>query len=232
MTGSVSTGQISVGDRLVVEPGGIEVRVRGLHNHDHEVQQVSRGQRAAINLAGIHHEQVQRGHELAAPGHLVPSRLVTCQIAMLPSAPRPLKTRDRVRFHVGTAEVLASVVPLEDGAIAPGDTRLAQLFLSEPVVTTWNQPFVLRSESPVMTIAGGRVLVPAGTKLRRPTQRDLQLLKQLTSSDPADRASAALYFAGSDVNGPNVLSRTAGIDDYERVFAELVDRREICSFCP
>ena len=86
VTGSVSTGRLSVGDRLVVEPGGIDVRVRGLHNHDLEVQHVSRGQRAAINLAGMHHDQVQRGHELAAPGHLVPSRLVTCHITMLPTA--------------------------------------------------------------------------------------------------------------------------------------------------
>ena len=32
------------------------------------------GQRAAINLAGVHHEDVLRGQELATPGFLAPSR--------------------------------------------------------------------------------------------------------------------------------------------------------------
>src|SRR5690606_37405568 len=127
----------------------------------------------------------------------VPSRWITCQIAMLPSAPRPLKARDRVRLHVGTAEVLASVVLLAGDPIAPGQTAIAQLYLSEPVVTTWNQPFVLRSESPVVTIAGGHVLVPATGKLRRPSAEVRERLNDLTSSVPLVRASAALYFGGA-----------------------------------
>jgi selenocysteine-specific elongation factor len=227
VTGSVSTGQISVGDRLLVEPGGIEVRVRGLHNHDREVQQVSRGQRAAVNLAGIHHGQLRRGHELAAPGHLVPSRWLTCQIAMLSSAPRPLKARDRVRLHVGTAEVLASVVPVGGGPIGPGQTAPAQLFLNEPVVTTWNQPFVLRSESPVTTIAGGHVLVPVAGKLRRPSADVLKRLNDLTSSDPLARASSAVYFGGSGIRGGQDFARVAGIDDARPVVAELRARGEL-----
>ncbi len=227
VTGSVSTGQTSIGDRLVVEPGGFDVRVRGLHNHDREVPRVSRGQRAAINLAGIHHDQVRRGQELAAPGHLIPSRLVTCQVAMLPSAPRPLKVRDRVRFHVGTAEVLASAVPLTTGPLHSHQQGFVQLFLSEPVVTTWNQPFVLRSESPVMTIAGGRVLVPAAAKLRRPSPRVMELLQQSTSAEPLVRASAALYFADRGTYGADVLARIAGIDDYDRVFAQLIEQKDL-----
>jgi selenocysteine-specific elongation factor len=227
VTGSVSSGRLSVGDRVVVEPDGIEVRVRGLHNHDREVQQVSRGQRAAINLAGIHHEQLRRGHELAAPGHLVPSRLLVGDVAILPSALRPLKARDRVRLHVGTAEVLASVVPLGQETIAPGESSPAQMFLSEPVVTSWNQPFVLRCQSPAATIGGGRVFVPAASKLRRPSDRVLQLLRQLSSSDPLARASAAMYFAERGVNGPTDLARTAGVDDVEGVFANLIARGEL-----
>jgi selenocysteine-specific elongation factor len=227
VTGSVSTGRIAVGDRLRIEPGGVEVRVRGLHNHDRAVEHVSRGQRAAINLAGIHHDQLHRGHELAAPGHLVASRWLTCQIAMLRSAPRPLKARDRVRLHVGTAEVLATVAQLGSEPIAPGQSAAAQLYLSEPVVTTWNQPFVLRSESPATTIAGGHVLVPVANRLRRPSSDVLQRLNDLTSSDPLTRASSAVYFSGNDIQGPQDLTRMAGVENGETVFAELVARGEL-----
>src|SRR5262249_32593954 len=45
VTGTVSSGCVRVGDTLSIEPGGIEVRVRGLHNHDAVVNELHRGQR-------------------------------------------------------------------------------------------------------------------------------------------------------------------------------------------
>lgn len=227
VTGSVTSGQVSVNDTLLVEPGGMEVRVRGLRNHDRVVSSVSSGQRAAINLAGIHHEEVRRGHELSAPGFLVPSRVVTAELEVLPSAPRPLKRRDLVRFHGGTAEVLARVVPLESDRLQPGQTGLVQLFLRDPIVTTWKQPFVLRSESPVYTVAGGRVLVPVAAKLRRPGAATLNMLRELQSSDESQRALAALYFAGPTIVGPQDLQRTAGLESPVEIFAELVRSQKI-----
>ena len=61
------------------------------------VEEVHRGQRAAINLAGVHHDEIRRGQELASPGHLVPSTLLTVRLDLLPAAPRPLKNRSRSR---------------------------------------------------------------------------------------------------------------------------------------
>ncbi len=227
VTGSVSSGRLHVGDQLMIEPGEIPVRVRALHHHDREVASVHRGQRAAINLAGVHHDQVRRGHELAATGFLVPSRLVTAQVELLPSTPRPLKRRDRIRLHVGTAEVLATVVPLERDVVEPGEVALAQLFLREPVVTTWNQPFVLRAESPVVTVAGGRVLVPSAEKIRRPSAAVLDRLRDLTSDTELTRAAAAAYFAGPKGAGSADLRRIAGVADPDAVFAELQSRGEV-----
>src|SRR5438067_6523191 len=54
VTGSVTSGSLSVGDEVVWLPRGEKVRVRSLQNHDRAVDQVHRGQRAAINLAGVH----------------------------------------------------------------------------------------------------------------------------------------------------------------------------------
>src|SRR5439155_6052297 len=56
VTGSVSSGQVRAGDALAIEPGGIIVRVRGLQNHDRAVDELHRGQRGAINLAGVRHD--------------------------------------------------------------------------------------------------------------------------------------------------------------------------------
>ena len=168
------------------------VRVRGLQNHDRTTTQVHRGQRAAINLAGIHHERIDRGQELATPGHLRPSRLLTARLRAVDSLARPIKNRSRVRVHVGTAEILATVVLLDTDQVAAGQPALCQLFLASAAVTTWNQPFVLRSESPVQTVGGGQVLVPESDRLARHDADVLQKLVDLTSDQPLVRASAAL----------------------------------------
>lgn len=213
VTGSVSSGVCRIGDELVIEPGAIPVRVRGLQNHDRTVEQVERGQRAAINLAGVHHEQIERGHELASPGHLRPSRILTVRLQLLGSCRHALKSRSRVRIHVGTAELLASVLLLDRDRLQPGESAEAQLYLAEPAVTSWNQPFVARSESPTVTIGGGRVLDPNAEKLRRPDEVTLEQVRRLESGDPVERASAALFLAGTREWQPAELARTAGVND-------------------
>ena len=227
VTGSVSSGRAAVGDTLVIEPGGRRVRVRGLQNHERTVDEVHRGQRAAINLVGIHHEEIRRGHELASPGHLVPSRLLTVWLQLLASAPRPLKARARVRVHVGTAELTGTVALLDREKLTPGEAAPVQLFLSEPAAAIWGQPLVIRSESPVVTVGGGRVLDPNAAKLRRPDPTERELLDDLASDDPLRRASAALYFAGLRAWDPRDLARTAGIDDTDAIYRQLRDRGEV-----
>ncbi len=227
VTGSISSGSASVGDQLIIEPGAVEVRVRGCQNHDRTVDSVHRGQRAAINLAGIRHDQVRRGHELASNGHLTPSRLLTVEIQQLASSPRPIKNRDRVRLHVGTAEVLASIRLLTSDRLEPGDSGFAQLYLNEPTVTVWRQPMVLRSESPIVTIGGGHVLVPNASKIRKPTETDLQRLRELGSDEPMTRASAALYFWSSGDWTPQDLFRIAGVDDAEAIASQLAEHGDV-----
>ena len=227
VTGSVSSGRVRLGDELTIEPGQKRVRVRSLENHGRAVEEVCRGQRAAVNLAGVHHDRLGRGHELATPGHLVPGRRLSVRINLLPSAGRPLKNRARVRLHVGTAELMAGVVLLDRDQLAPGDWAPAQLFLAQPAVTTWSQPFVVRSESPMVTIGGGQVLDPDAPKLRRGQERLLERLADLWSEDQDVRASTALLFAGWRPWRPEDLARTAGVDDTEGVCRTLVERGEL-----
>jgi selenocysteine-specific elongation factor len=226
VTGSVASGVTRTGDLLVIQPGGVEVRVRGLQNHDRTVACVERGQRAAINLAGIHHDQIQRGHELATPGHLVPSTLVTVELSLLDTAPRPLKPGNHVRVHLGTAEVLATVVPLGRATVQPNQRAIAQLFLRQPVAAVWHQPFVVRSESPVGTIGGGHVLVTAAQKIRRETPQIRRYLEALAQpQDRLQRAAAALYFVGLEPWAPQDLVRLAGITEFDEITEQLKAER-------
>ncbi|MEX2120173.1 MAG: selenocysteine-specific translation elongation factor [Pirellulales bacterium] len=226
VTGSVASGKVRVGDELLLEPGGVRVRVRGLHNHDRPADEVHRGQRAAINLAGVHHGEIRRGQELATPGYLVPSRLVTVRLNLLPGAGKALKNRARVRCHLGTAELMAAVVLLDRDRLEPGDTAPAQLFLNEPAVATWGQPLVIRSESPVVTIGGGQVLDPHALRLARGRRAVLDRVAGLGATDPVERASAALSFFGLRDWQPADLSRAAGVDDPAAIVERLAARGE------
>jgi selenocysteine-specific elongation factor len=227
VTGSVLEGQVQLADELEIEPGGMRVRVRGLQTYGRDVDRIHRGRRAAVNVAGVHHEQLGCGHELASPGHLVPSRRLSVRVNLLDSAPRPLKNRARVRLHLGTAQLMARVVLLDRDQVRPGEWAPAQVFLSDPAVSVWRQPFVLRSESPVITIGGGLVLDPNAPKLRRNRRADLQHLADLDTEDPLRRASAALFFAGWRPWQPDELARTAGVDDIPRVCQALEEQGEL-----
>ncbi len=227
VTGSISSGHISVGDQLEIQPGEKSVRVRGLQNHDSGVEAVQRGQRAAINLAGVHHSEIDRGHELSATGHLLPSSLLTVKLHCLARNKKPFKDRTRIRFHVGTAELLGNVRLLGQTELKPGEACFAQIFLNEPAVAVWNQPFVIRNQSPVETIGGGRVLDPNSKRLKKPSEFDLKMVGQLSSDNPVERASASVYLA-NDINWtPDQLSRSAGVVDVDSVFQELKTAGEV-----
>ena len=227
VTGSVNSGSAKLGDEVFVEPGQVSVRIRGLHNHDREVEEVRRGQRAAINLGGIHHEKVERGQELAAADHLVPSRTLTAWVRMLDEAKSALKDRARVRLHLGTAEALANVRLLTPGPLLPGDDAFVQFHLNTEVVSIWNQPFVIRNESPMITIGGGQILDSDAETIRRPNEQTLATLDKWRNGTALERASAATYFLGVRTWVPGDLARLAGIDDCESVYAELTAKGDV-----
>ena len=227
VTGSVNSGSVRVGDSLEIQPGSIGVRVRSVENHDQSADEVHRGQRGAINLTGVNLDAVKRGHELSAPGHLQASQLMTIEVFQLNSAIRPLKTNRKVRFHVGTAELLGTLRLLDRDEIAPGEKCYAQIFLGEPAVATWNQPFVIRRESPVFTIGGGRVLDPNAEKIRKASPLDLKMLGQLASSDEVARAAASAYFHSSSGWDPKQLPRTAGVNAIDETVDALREQGQL-----
>jgi selenocysteine-specific elongation factor len=196
VTGSATSGSVAVGDELEWQPRGEVVRVRSLQNHDQPVQEVHRGQRAAINLAGVRHEDVVRGQELATPGYLRPSRVLTVRLHCLAGMKRPIKHRMPVRFHLGTSELMGAVSLLDCDAVAPGQWGIAQLFLDEPATATWGQPFVVRESSATETVGGGQVLQPVAKKVRRRHLEILERIETLWTGDARSRALTVAWFGG------------------------------------
>jgi selenocysteine-specific elongation factor len=227
VTGSATSGTVKVGEDLEWPKGDgtVErVRVRGLNNHGRPVEEAHRGQRAAVNLAGVPHEQVRRGQELAAPGYLVPAKVLTVRLSSSVAFRRPIKHRLPARLHVGTSEVMATVSLLDCDTVEPGTWGLAQLFLEEPVTAVWGQPFVLRDSSAEHTLGGGQVLQPVAVKIRRRHLDVLERVDRLWSEDEEARALAGAWFAAYHGFVPADLVRGAGLgpDRVEPLVAKLV----------
>ena len=185
VTGTAWSGRLAVGDAVVLLPSGRAGRVRSLESYGQTLSQSDPGARTAVGLAGIQRHEVHRGAWLvSADAPWAPVLALDAEVALEPSAPRPLVTRSRVRVHLGTAEVMARLHPR--APIEPGGRGIARLSLEEPVVARADDRFVLRSYSPVATIGGGRVLDP------QPPRRRTVWPAGLASRSAAERFPALL----------------------------------------
>ncbi|HTU89738.1 MAG TPA: selenocysteine-specific translation elongation factor [Gemmataceae bacterium] len=229
VTGSVTSGSVRVGEEVEWLPCGQRVRVRSLQNHDRSVDEVHVGQRAAINLAGVHHEDVVRGQELATPGYLAPSRVMTVRLHCLADTKRPIKHRMPVRFHIGTAEIMATVALLDADALAPGQWGLAQVFLDEPALGAWGQPFVVRESSAAQTLGGGQVLQPLARKIRRRHLEMLERIERLWNGDARERTLTVAWFGafGGFTVPELVRGANIGPDEAAELAAKLKEQGEL-----
>jgi selenocysteine-specific elongation factor len=198
VTGTLISGKITEGDELELLPAKVNVRVRGLQVHNKAVHEAHAGQRTAVNLAGIDTSQIERGMVLAPAARLRPTQVVDAWIDVLPGASRALRSRSRVRFHIGAAEVLGRVRVLEASPqIAAGHGGLAQLRFEAPVIALHGDHFILRSYSPAETIAGGVILDPFAVKHRgREMEHTLQLLQLLLQDDRAAKFTGFVRASG------------------------------------
>jgi selenocysteine-specific elongation factor len=151
VTGTLWSGILRIGDTVELHPMNREARIRGLQVHGSAVEAAIAGERTAANLAGVDHLEIKRGSVLTHPQTLAESTTIDITVDWLASSERPAKPR-QVFFHLGTAEVMASLKPL--GA----QVNFARLTLAQPVVALPGDRFVLRQPSPAQTVAGGTVV--------------------------------------------------------------------------
>ena len=184
VTGTLIDGSLSVGQEIEVVPKGLKGRIRGLQSHKKKVDTIQPGNRAAVNLSGVSHEELERGDVLALPRHLKPSTAVDVRLRVIPGAPHGVRHNVGVTFHTGSSESLARVRLLERDAVEPGEETWAQIKLEHPTAVLRGDFFVVRSAE--ATLGGGTVTEPHAKRHRRfhaPTLRRLEVLSEGTPQD-------------------------------------------------
>ena len=150
------------------------------------------------------------------PGRLRSTQVVDVSVQLLGSTPRPLRSRQRVRVHIGAAEVLARVRVLEsNGEIAAGGRGYAQFRFEAPIVGVLGDRFIVRAYSPQVTIGGGLVLDPFATRHRARDFVELQTaLDNLSQGENGSRAAQFVINAGiAGLRHEGIAARTAWRDE-------------------
>jgi selenocysteine-specific elongation factor len=197
VTGTLASGRLAVDERVEIYPTGLQTKIRGLQTHGHPVGEAAAGQRTAVNLQGLERAAIERGNVVAHAGTLVSSLLVDGTLELLADAPRPLKSRDRVRFHTGTSEIMARVLLLGGQELAPGGTAFARFRLEAPLVAVPGDRFVVRSYSPIVTIGGGTLLDVEPPRFRRKGPALVERLTLLGRGTPAEIVEEHVRHAGA-----------------------------------
>ncbi|MBN1957965.1 MAG: selenocysteine-specific translation elongation factor [Desulfuromonadales bacterium] len=183
ITGTLNSGRILVGDTVEILPSAVRARVRELQVHDHQVAEALAGQRVAINLSGVTRDQVPRGSVIGTPGLFRASQRIDVRLSLLADAPRQLKFRDPVHFHLGTGRTVARVVLLDREELNPGEEAFVQLALDQPLLAHRGDRFIVRSYSPMVTIGGGMIIDAEPQKHKRFRADVIQRLSELASGD-------------------------------------------------
>jgi selenocysteine-specific elongation factor len=184
ITGTLISGQVQVGDPVMIYPSGVTSKVRGVQVHNDTVTVAQVGQRTAINFQGLEKAAIERGEIVAKPGTLLTSFMLDISFHYLKSNKKPIKNRTRIRFHTGTSEVLGNLVLLDADELPPGEDTVAQVRLDTPLAVVKDDRFVVRSYSPIRTIGGGKIINPAPPKHKRFRADVVTGLNALTTLGP------------------------------------------------
>src|SRR6516162_3760026 len=198
VTGTVAAGAVTVGDRLLVSPSGLAVRVRGLHSQNRAADSVAAGERCAVNIVGSFPEGSEpgRGDWLLAPERHAPARRLDLLVRASRFAEAPLRDGLPVHLHLGTADIVGRVAVLGARAIAPGDSDFVHVDLEHSLGALYGDRAVLRDHAARHTLAGGHVVDPFPPRRGRRLPARLALLEAATEADPAQALRRVLETDG------------------------------------
>lgn len=193
VTGTLIAGLIAVEDRLVLSPGGRELRVRALHAQNRRAETAHAGQRVALNIVGpkLTKDTIARGDWVLHPDLDAPTAALDAEIRLLPGS-AALKPDTPVHVHLAASHVTARLTPLDRSRLEPEGSGIVRLTLDRAIGALAGDRLVLRDAAATRTIGGGRVLDPFPPRRGRTSAARRSQLAGLAHHDPAAALRALL----------------------------------------
>ncbi len=198
VAGTLLSGKININDSVEILPSKKISKVRSLQSHGAGADLALPGKRTAVNLQGLDIQAINRGDVLASPDTLIPSKRWLVRLQCLSSSPKALKHRTEVHLHHGTKELAARLYFFDREALEPGQTALCDVRLCDSMVGIYEDPCIVRTFSPLRTVAGGLILYPLADNLPRGRLNKDQQEQVMSLPDQADdeKICTHLLFAG------------------------------------
>lgn len=186
VTGSVFSGQVTRGDKMILSPAGAEVQVRGLHAQNQPSETGSAGQRCALNLVGtdLDKTKISRGDWIVDTRVHAPTNRIDALLRVSPGETDALRHWTSAHLYLGATDVTCRVATLEDKVIAPAASGLVQLVLDHPIGAVRGDRFILRDQSARRTIAGGTLVDPFSPARGRARPERLAWLQAMALETP------------------------------------------------
>ncbi len=158
VTGTLTGGVLRTGTTVVVGPAARPARIRSIQSLGAPVDVLEPGSRAALNLAGIDHDQVGRGDAVIEPDRWRPTARFDAELTVLESLDHDLSRRGAYVVYLGSGEFACKVRVLGGERIPPGEVAPVRLHLQTPVPLLPGDRFILRESGRNETVGGGEVL--------------------------------------------------------------------------
>ena len=216
VTGTLVGSGLGTGEKVEIQPGGIQTRIRGLQTHGRSAEYVAPGSRCAVNLQGIDAAEVSRGEVLARPGSLAPTQTADVHLAWLDGVPVGEGIL-AVEFLAGTSKRRARLAPVGSEDIQPGRHCFARVHIDgDPVPLLPGDRFIVRGFSRSAgtggTLGGGMVLDVAPPHRRRSDPELVRELETLAERNPHDDLRERIRRAGFAGARAGDLERETGIE--------------------
>ena len=204
VTGTVLSGSLAPGEEVEIIPGNNIVPVRSLQTHGDITLKVQMGDRAAINLSNIDKDKISRGSVLIEKNLIEPSSRIIAHIKMTNNTKWKIKNKQSVHLHLGTSQVVAKVITY-GLTLSSGQSGNVLFELNYPISAINDQRFIIRSLSPMETIAGCVVL----DQNPRFSKKELKNFLKNMELDPALRLNQLI-----NIKWKNPLS----LDQWSKIF--------------
>ena len=137
-----------------------KTKVRGIESHNGSKKKSSKGERAALNLSNISLKKVKRGNTLGTINSLKLSNKALCYVKLINNTKWRLKVNQRLRFHLGTSEVLGRIIFNKKTITKENPDTNVIIEFETMVALAMEDKVVIRSYSPLETIASGVIIDP------------------------------------------------------------------------
>ena len=192
VTGTVASGRVSVGDRLLLSPSRLAARVRGIQVHNEVATTARAGDRCALAISGprIERARLKRGDWLIDPALHAPTQRIDALVRA--AEDRGPRHAARVHVHFGATSLTGRALVQNGRDLPPGESGFITIALDKPSACLHGDRLILRDDATGRVVAGGQVIDPFSPDRRVRRDQRAASLAAHAIADPAQSFRALL----------------------------------------